>query len=1319
MNDTHHSAWTLLLISVFAYSSVVAAAVGHTTRPLNSIDLHIRHLTSDNGLPDNDVRSLAIDRYGFLWLGTPNGLYRYDGNHYTSFRYDENTDLRFINNNHINAVRALKNGLVMVREQGDMYSLFDPDKEMFIDSRVNGQQPHMPHYREIGDSLWLWEDGGAAVCYRWRNGELGYTFHHSRDVPALEIHGAGVIRAQQILNESPHRNLIWDNRMNPCVLDETGRLWWVERETGRVVEMQVFDREMVPLVSSRKYNVATSSDGRYTWVSTNGCGLTLYDHATGKIHAIRSSNSGLATDYLIAMIMDDAGNIIVADDAHGIECIALPPVNYQSILLDEHAGNFRANRASTVVRLDSSRILVANSIGRTYLLDTALVLHPMRQYNGVDVHCAGLDGDGRIWIGTRQRGLITPGGQCLMHDAKDPGSIASNNIMDIFRDKDGRMWISNYFASLDLLTHDGQDYSFRHFFPQSGGFRVVIQDRRGRLWAGGKGGLWSFDPASLIADSAAYTQVLSPAETGYSDISDIMEDSRGDIWVSSLGGGVWMFPARGDSLHLTIADGLLSDDIRSIVESEDGCIWMGTPRGITCRYPLSGEIHHRYDNFNLLRNIHTDNSALRLTNGRLLFGTDEGLTIYDTRKDTPAAGRTLRLTGLFVNGVPYSAVKEEPVATDRLQHIRLRHNQNTLILRYSAFNYHDLAGTYYRCMLEGYDKTWTQPDNTGQIIYRNLHPGHYTLRLRAYANNIACGERIMTIDIARPWWQRWWAIILYLAAGTGLAWVIIRQTRLLYHLRQRVELERQLSDYKSLFFTNISHEFRTPLTIIQSAIERIVAIDNVPPTMVQPIASLRKSTERMLRLINQLLAFRMAQSGTLKLQADTIDVMPILREIYSNFKPWAETKHINYTFSFTRHNCIMPVDRQCLDKIVYNIISNAIKYTPQGGEVQVRVSTEEDFLILCVKDNGIGIEPQKRDTVFDSYMHTLFESSNSSGIGLHFTKTLVELHHGTITYEANEPSGSVFTIRLPMNQEAYEPSEFLTEKQKKQQEMLQTPSMSENDKRRMDDMLYNGNSNPLNDRQVLVVDDDADLRNYMISLLQPYFHILSAEDGVEAWHIVQEHKPDLVISDVVMSALNGYELCRRIRNQEDTKHIPVLLLSALASDDKRVAAFKAGADAYMIKPFNTQVLITTCQSLLQRHDQLRQSYASEVVEKKEALPEIILEERDRQFLKYLDKLILDNIASPKLSIEMLCDTMKFGRTIFFRRVKALTGMTPADYIRTVRLRRAAELLASDNVTVAEVSYKVGIEDPHYFIKLFKNQYGITPKKYQQGQKNTQ
>lgn len=1276
----------------------------------HAADFYSRHINSDTGLPDNNVRNVALDKHGFLWMGTPNGLYRYDGYYYTSFRHDTLAN-RLLYTNHVNALSPLKSGLMLVRQQGNLYSLYDVDKGQWVDMSVLGKLPQCRYFAEVDSVLWLWEEGGAAVAYTYRDGQLSYELFNSADVPHPERDSKGYRAALRMLGHDGWETIIFDNCLNPCVLDSRGQLLWLDRENGDRVLMQVYDPALVHVVDSRKYVVCTSPDGRYTWVSTNGSGLTVYDHVAHVQRRINSKSGVIATDFLIAMTMDEDGNVFVCDDAHGVEAIAKPASDIEHLLLVENAPLFRINRVATLCPLGAD-ILVCNSMGAVMLMDTAtLQMRPYPPMNGRDVHTALRTREGDEWVGTRLTGLQNKGGKRYMHSPDDPASIASNNVMDLYEDSDGRLWIANYYASLDLLTDTG----FRHFMTDSKGFRVLLEDSHGRMWAGGKSGLFLFRPERLIADSSAYTLVLTEEQVSFSDISDLREDEAGQIWVSTLGGGV--FCLRGDTVirHIGAAQGLISDYVHSLIIDLAGTVWMGTQRGITCFHPKTGTFTHIYDNYNLLHNTYSDHAAFRLPDGRLLFGTDEGVSVYHPDKMTSAHIRPPRLTNLLVNNTPYNQLQDdEQEAVCNLHRVQLRHNENTLTFRFSTFNYHSSAGTLYSYRLDGYDRDWSDLQPYSFALYRNLRPGHYVFRVRAFNNNDVSEECALVVDISRPWWNTWWAILLYILAACSLIWLIVLQFRRFESLRNRLTVEQQLTEYKMLFFTNVSHEFRTPLTIIRSAIDRMASLDNIPSSMRQPVASMQASAERMMRLISQLMSFRMAQLGTLQLHLQDTEVVAFLRDIYHNFVLWAERKQITLEFKTTHSRFSMPADRWVLELVAYNLISNALKYTPQGGHVIVRVVVDEAAgqISFTVSDDGIGMTPERREHVFDSYMHTSFSSANASGIGLHFTRTLVELHHGTITYTPAEPTGSVFAVSLPALAAAYAPSEFMTDEQKAKSEAIAMPAMTNANPADVEET----SQNPLNDRYVLVVDDDEQLRAYMQSLLSNYFHVEAAEDGVDAWHRIEERKPDLVISDVMMSVLDGYELVTRIRKNEATRSIPVILLSALASEEKRVRAMRLGADAYLTKPFDTKVLIATCQSLLQRHDQLKQSFAGEVVERKEALPQIVVEERDRKFLRDLEHLILTHLTDPQLSVDWLSDTLKLGRTLFFKRVKALTGLTPADYIRTLRLRRAAELLTDEKTSVAEVSYKVGIEDPHYFIKLFKQQYGITPKKYQKGQK---
>ncbi len=502
--------------------------------PLQAAELYSRTINSGNGLPDNNIRNVAIDRQGFLWLGTPNGLYRYDGYFFTLFRHDQEANA-LLYTNHINGLRSLSSGLMLVRQQGDLYSLYDVDRGGWLDMSVLGKRPQFRYYAEVDTTLWLWEENGAAVAYRYAEGELKYELYNSADVPHPERETEGYHRAQQMLHTGGWETIIFDNRLNPCVIDRTGRLVWLDRHSGRQVQLHVFESRLIPLVDSRKYVVCTSPDGRYTWVSTNGSGLTLYDHMTQEQRRIDSRSGLLATDFLISMTMDEDGNIFVCDDAHGVEVIAAPQTDVTHLMIQDNAPSFRTNRVA-ILRPLGTDILVANTIGNTMLLDTAtLTLRPYPQLDGKDVHTVLRTRNGEGWVGTRQRGLHNKSGAVYMHEPGNPASIASNNVMDLYEDTEGRLWVANYNASLDLLTGDG----FLHFFPEADGFRVLTEDTHGRMWAGGKSGLYVFRADELIADSSRYIHVLTEEQVNYSDISDLCEDADEGMWVSTLGNGVF------------------------------------------------------------------------------------------------------------------------------------------------------------------------------------------------------------------------------------------------------------------------------------------------------------------------------------------------------------------------------------------------------------------------------------------------------------------------------------------------------------------------------------------------------------------------------------------------------------------------------------------------------------------------------------------------------------------------------------------------------------------------------------------------------------
>lgn len=1239
---------------------------------VHAFHLQSRLINMESGLPDNNVRSLCQDDKGYIWLGTPNGLYRYDGYSFITFRYAAEGNMRLLNNNHITAIRA-KGNLVFIREAGNHFSVFDTHLNRFIEKH----------------------DKDAEDCFATKKTDW---LHHRLVAPYVK---------SVIANGG---NVIEDNKGNPVVIDNSGLLWHINKNTGETVKMRVYDEYLYPLISSHKYKVCLTDDGGQIWVSTNGCGITVYDKAEGTTQQIRHSSGLIPTDYILDMLIDNLGNVWVVNEYHGLTCLKVTRSNGQDILLNPDTHEMRSNQIYIIHQTADSTYLIANTKGDAWFAgrDMQIPAHP--SVTGQDIHAICNDGNGML-IGTRQQGLRTADGKWYRHNDRDPGSLSSNNIYYIFKDKDKNVWVAGQDSPLDLATpkEDGS-LSFQHFFDADFGARVLMQDKRGWLWVGAKKGLYRFLPHELKLNPQRYERMLSEEETDFSPVSTILEDSHYRIWAGTIGSGVFLVE-NGKHTKLTTANGLCSNEIHALAEDNYGHIWIATSSGITILDPDSREYTHILTHSQPLLDRYSDNCVCKLPDGRLAFGTNMGMRIFTPTKSITSTLKKVppTITNIMINGVPLQQMGDDAplsVAPDDAETLTLNHDQNSLTIECTHFNWFSARGTTYSFFLEGYDRKWSEPSPHNFATYKNLPPGKYVLHIKSFDNTSQKdAEHLLTIVIRHPWWATWWAYLIYLTLLAAIGLAVYRQLRTVYQLRRRISIEKELTDYKLQFFTNISHEFRTPLTIIRGAMDRIRAIGEMPAELRQPISNMEHSTNRMLRLINQLLEFRKMQNNKLQLALEETDVVAFVQDIFHHFTDLAQNKRVSYTFVSSSKKFLMPVDRQHLDKIVHNLLSNALKYTPSGGSVAVSVKNGKGELIISVKDTGVGIPKEKQPELFHRFMQSTF-SADSIGIGLHLTKALVERHHGQIQFKENSPTGSVFTVSLPTDMSVYQPEDFLRQSKLERKVVAQEIPYHE--------LL----PTPMNDRNILVTDDDPDISAFLKQTLQPYFHVETAMDGQTALDMIQQKQPDLVISDVVMPVMDGYELTRRIRSNKATQTIPVILLTALDADDKHLKGIKEGADAYITKPFDMQLLIATCRQLIEQRDKIHHSAANnaDTTSRTVAPPEIIVEERDKRLLNAMNTWLYSHVGDPMLSVDDWAEAMGYNRSIFYKKVKALTGQTPADYIRTLRMDRAAQMLEDETVTVAEVCYSVGISDPHYFTKVFKQQFGISPKKYQQGKK---
>lgn len=568
-------------------------------------------------------------------------------------------------------------------------------------------------------------------------------------------------------------------------------------------------------------------------------------------------------------------------------------------------------------------------------------------------------------------------------------------------------------------------------------------------------------------------------------------------------------------------------------------------------------------------------------------------------------------------------------------------------------------------------------------------------------------ESVLDISVEPPFYLSVWAWVFYALFLTVVIVMVAKSIREKNLLKGKIKFEQELIRYKLVFFTNIAHEFRTPLTLIQGSLEkekRIMKANHWQPELEKTMRTMDKSVQRMLRLIDQLLEFRKMQAGKLKLSLQETDVVMFVQGICKMFDDAAESKQIDFKLESQLPAYLMYLDQQKMDKVVFNLLSNAFKYTPVKGRIVVCLAFQEGKLTVRVADTGVGIPKEKQAQLFSRFMQSSYTGENF-GIGLHLTHELVKVHHGEISFHDNEGGGAVFVVKIPLDKECYEESDFLIENNPILVAPVDSVIKPEDEKK---EPQKADADEPLNRKTILLVEDDNDVRDFLASELESCFNLRVATDGQMGLAMAKEEDFDLVVSDVMMPGMNGFELTKRLKNKFETCHIPVILLTALSTDDKVLEGTESGADAYITKPFSPQLLVARIFQLLDQRERLKQKFSKEGQTVRSAM---CASDQDQMFVRRLDAVIYPRLGEQDLSVDKVAGLLRMGRTLFYRKVRGVTGYTPNDYIRVLRMKKAAELLAKGDNNVSEVAYAVGFDNPYYFSKCFKAQYGMPPSQY--------
>lgn len=964
-----------------------------------------------------------------------------------------------------------------------------------------------------------------------------------------------------------------------------------------------------------------------------------------------------------------------------------------------------------------------------------------------NIYCFMEDKDGIIWMGGKEKGLFRLEKrdethfniQQFVHQPENQYSLSSNSVYSLCQDSHGRIWIGSFGGGINLLTKSPENkLRFIHSnnelknFPTSHFMKVrcITEVPGGTIIAGTTEGMLTFSNCFEQPEEIKFHQnIRKPgiaSSLASNDVMNIYTDSRKTIYVSTFTGGVSKVLSR-DLLNpniefktYTVRDGLASDLVLSTIEDPQKNLWIVSENTLS-RFNPEEETFDNYGSKILQQEFNFSEAAPSLNaQQQLVFGSDKGvieINPSDVQKSDYVP--PIVFTGLKIQG------SQSPTGIDDLQELVLNPSQRNITFQFAALDYVAPEEIQYAYRLEGLEDEWNDVDNNRSASYINLPAGEYRLQVRStnsdgvWVNNI----RTLEVKVLPTFWETAWAWGLYAILFVWFTCTIVYILFYIYRLRHQVDLEQQLSNIKLRFFTDISHELRTPLTLIASPVTEILENEPLSPRVRGHLTLVHKNTERMLRLVNQILDFRKIQNKKMKVLVEESDIIILLRKVMDNFQLIAEEKQIDFKIETDCDELYIWVDRDKFEKIFFNLLSNAFKYTPSGKNVMIRVGTENEYATISVIDEGIGIDPGKQKSLFQRF-ETLAKYNilqPSSGIGLSLVRELVELHHGKIKVSSQPGNGSRFSVQFPVKREVFEQdpqAEFiLTDSRQNTTTSFETPIIQP-------ETASADNAQPVNNKNaltILIVEDNPELRNFLHNILTDKYIITEASNGQEGLEQALQKIPDLIISDVMMPVMDGLDMVKNIKENRNICHIPIILLSAKSSLDDRIAGLEQGIDDYITKPFSATYLKTRITSLLQQRQMLQEIYLENLVNpaKEKQLPEqhVLSPSQpqitpfDELFMQQVMEYMEEQMDNPELTIDDFASKLLLSRTVFYRKLKSIVGLTPVDFIRDIRIKRAIQLINSERFNVSQIAYMTGFNDPKYFSKCFKKQMGVTPSEY--------
>ena len=1317
-----------------------------------------KHLEVSDGLSNNSVNTICKDRDGFMWFGTTTGLNRYDGYTFKIYQHAEN-DPGSLPDNYITDIVEMPDGRFWVNT-GRGYVLFDKEQDCFI-TDVTGFMKNLES-GGVPEQVFVDREGNTCLsvagegCYRYKEGGKRLFFSYVEH--SLPEHGV-----TQIAECSDGLLLIYNTGLLVCLDRATLAIKWKSDEI----------KKYIPAGKTIEFSLFVDRDNCIWAYSLMG--IWAYDCGTKSWRTDLTAIWSSRPDVIIhAVAQDIEGRIWVGKDYDGIDVLEKETGKVTSLVA--HDDNGRSLPHNTIYDLYADRdgIMWVGTYkkGVSYYSES---IFKFNMYEWGDITCIEQADENRLWLGTNDHGILlwnrsTGKAEPFWRDAE--GQLP-NPVVSMLKSKDGKLWVGTFNGGLYCM--DGSRVrSYKEGVGNtlaSNNVWALVEDDKGRIWiASLGGGLQCLEPVSgtfetytssnsaLLENNVTSlcwvdnnTLFFGTANQGVGmmdmrtreikkiqgqsgnvklsndAVNHVYKDSRGLVWIATREGLNVYDTRRHVFLDLSSVAEAKGNFIAAITEDQERNMWVSTSRKvIRVTVASDGKGSYLFDSraYNSedgLQNCDFNQRSIKtLHNGIIAIGGLYGVNVFapdHIRYNKMLPNVMFTGLSLFDEAVKVGQSYGGRVLIEKelndVENVEFDYKQNIFSVSFASDNYNLQEKTQYMYKLEGFNNDWlTLPLGVHNVTFTNLAPGKYVLRVKAINSDgyVGIKEATLGIVVNPPFWMSWWAYLLY---AVGLVIVLflaryrmLKREREKFHLQQienEVAKNEEINNMKFRFFTNVSHELRTPLTLIISPLEGMLkeTTDELQSTRLQ---LMYRNAQRLLHLVNQLLDFRKGEMSTHQLSLSEGDIISYVHSVCNSFLLMADKKHIQFSFFSGIDTFSMAFDADKVGKIVMNLLSNAFKFTPEGGRVTVmieHVAGTPDILEIKIADTGIGISDVDKEHIFERFYqagHKGVEETTGNGIGLSLVRDFVTLHEGEVKVFDNIGMGSVFVIQFPVKH---------VETQVQLPEETGMPAGDEEDKEMKEEAReeMERKNFPL----LLIVDDNEDFRIFMRYSLELQYRVKLAVNGKEAWEMMQEELPDLVISDVMMPQMDGNELCRLIKQDKRTAHIPVILLTARQNTEAKLEGLQTGADDYVTKPFNMTILVLRIRKLIElsRYHRVTQGMIDP------APSEIVITSLDEKLIEKAIKYVEDNMSRTELSVEELSRELGMSRVHLYKKLLQITGKTPIEFIRVIRLKRAAQLLRESQLHVSEVAFEVGFNNPKYFSRYFKDEFGVLPSVYQE------